>query len=44
VVPLPLGALPKPEEISAGLYDFAEKLLDNHRHFTQECLEATAGG
>ena len=41
-VPLPLGELPKPGEINAGFYDFAEKLLDNQRHFTQEWLEATA--
>ena len=39
---LPLGELPKPEEINAGFYDFAEKLLDNQRHFAQEWLEATA--
>ncbi len=41
-VPLPLGELPKPEEINAGFYDFAGKLLDNQRHFAQEWLEATA--
>lgn len=41
-VPLPLGELPKPEEISAGFYDFTEKLLDNQRQFAQEWLEATA--
>jgi hypothetical protein len=42
-VPLPrLGELPKPEEISAGFYDFAGKLLDNQHHFAQEWLEATA--
>ncbi|MCW2936235.1 MAG: hypothetical protein JWM19_7197 [Actinomycetia bacterium] len=41
-VPLQLGELPKPEEINAGIYDFAEKLLDNQRHFTQEMLEAAA--
>ena len=41
-VPLALGELPKPEEINAGFYDFAEKLLDNQRHFAQEWLEATA--
>jgi hypothetical protein len=40
--PLPLGELPKAEEISAGFYDFAEKLLDNQRHFAKEWLEATA--
>ena len=39
---LPIGEMPKPEEISAGFYDFAEKLLDNQRHFAQEWLEATA--
>src|ERR1700739_4589183 len=39
---LPLGELPKPEEINAGFYDFAEKLLDNQRHFAEEWLEATA--
>jgi hypothetical protein len=39
---LPYGDLPKPEEIAAGFYDFAGKLLDNQRQFTQEWLEATA--
>lgn len=39
---LPLGELPKPEEMNAGFYDFAQKLLDNQRHFVQEWLEATA--
>ena len=42
LVPLRLSELPKPEEINAGFYDFAEKLLDNQRHFAQEWLEATA--
>ena len=41
-VPLPLGELLKPEEMNAGFYDFAEKLLDNQRHFAQGWLEATA--
>jgi hypothetical protein len=41
-VPMPIGELPKPEEISAGFYDFAEELLGNQRHFAQEWLEATA--
>ncbi len=40
--PLPLGEMPKPGDINAGLYDFAEKLLDNQRHFVQEWLEAAA--
>ena len=40
--PLPLGELPKAEEIHAGFYDFAEKLLDNQRHFAKEWLAATA--
>jgi hypothetical protein len=40
--PLPLGEMPKAEEISAGFYDFAEKLLDNQRHFAKEWLAATA--
>jgi len=39
---LPLGELPKPEEMNAGFYDFAQKLLDNQRQFAQEWLEATA--
>jgi hypothetical protein len=39
---LPLGELPKAEEIHAGFYDFAEKLLDNQRHFAKEWLAATA--
>ena len=39
---LPLGELPKPEEINSVFYDFAEKLLDNQRQVAQEWLEATA--
>jgi hypothetical protein len=38
-MPLRLGQL---QEINAGFYDFAAKLLDNQRHFAQEWLEATA--
>jgi hypothetical protein len=41
-MPLPIGELAKPEEINAGFYDFAEKLLGNQRDFTQQWLEATA--
>jgi hypothetical protein len=41
-MPLPLGEMPKLEEINTGFYDFAEKLLDNQRHFAQEWLEVTA--
>jgi hypothetical protein len=41
-VPLPLGELGKPEEVNAGFYDFAQKLLDNQRQFSRDWLEATA--
>jgi hypothetical protein len=39
---LPLGEMPKPGEMNAGFYDFAQKLLDNQRQFAQDWLEATA--
>src|ERR1051326_2270865 len=43
VVPVP-GAdkLPKPEEVVASAYDFAEQLLASPRKFAQEVVKATA--
>jgi hypothetical protein len=40
-VPL-AGKLPKPEEIAARTYDFAEHLLASQRKFAEELLKATA--
>ena len=42
-VPVP-GAdkLPKPEEVVASAYDFAEQLLASQRKFAQDMLKATA--
>jgi len=34
--------LPKPEEIVAGAYDFAEQLLASQRKFAEEVLRATS--
>ena len=34
--------LPKPHDVVAGGYDFAEKLLTNQRKFADEVLKATA--
>lgn len=34
--------LPKPHDVVAGGYDFAEKLLANQRKFADEVVEATA--
>ena len=41
-VPVP-GAdqLPKPEEVVASAYDFAEQLLASQRRFAEEVLKAT---
>ena len=35
------GKLPKPEEIVASAYDFAEQLLAGQRRFAEEVLKAT---
>ena len=42
VVPVP-GAdkLPKPEEVVASAYDFAEQLLASQRKFAEEVVKAT---
>ena len=34
--------LPKPHDVVAGGYDFAEKLLSNQRKFADEVVKATA--
>ncbi|HEV2373401.1 MAG TPA: hypothetical protein VGS19_14650 [Streptosporangiaceae bacterium] len=34
--------LPKPDELVANAYDFAEKLLASQRKFAEEVLQATA--
>ena len=34
--------LPKPEEVVANAYDFAEKLLASQRKFAEDVLKATA--
>jgi hypothetical protein len=34
--------LPKPEEIVASAYDFAEQLLASQRKFAEEVLKATS--
>jgi hypothetical protein len=36
------GKLPKPEEIVASAYDFAEQLLASQRKFAEEVLKATS--
>jgi hypothetical protein len=36
------GKLPKPEDVVAGGYDFAEKLLSGQRKFANEVVKATA--
>jgi hypothetical protein len=42
-VSIPLSdKLPKPEEVVAGAYDFAEKLLASQRQFAEEVLSVTA--
>jgi len=33
--------LPKPEEVVASAYDFAEQLLASQRRFAEEVLKAT---
>ena len=35
--------LPKPEELVAGAYDFAEALLASQRKFAEDVLKVTAG-
>ena len=41
-VQMPLAEkLPKPEEVVASAYDFAEKLLASQRQFAEELLKAT---
>jgi hypothetical protein len=43
LVHVPLaGRLPKPEDVVAGAYDFAEKLLASQRKFAEEMLSVTA--
>ena len=39
-VPL-AGKTPKPEEVAATAYDFAEQLLASQRRFAEEILKAT---
>jgi hypothetical protein len=34
--------LPKPEDVVASAYDFAEKLLSSQRQFAEELLRTTA--
>jgi hypothetical protein len=34
--------LPKPQDVVAGGYDFAERLLTNQRKFADEVIKATA--
>ena len=42
-VPVPgAGQLPKPEEVVASAYDFAEQLLASQRKFAEEVVKATA--
>ena len=42
-VDMPFGdKLPKPEEIVASAYDFAEQLLASQRRFAEEVLKATS--
>jgi hypothetical protein len=40
-VPL-VDKLPKPQDVVASAYDFAEKLLSGQRKFAEELLQATA--
>jgi hypothetical protein len=40
-VPL-VGRLPKPHDVVASSYDFAEKLLTSQRKFADEVVKATA--
>jgi len=35
------GKLPRPEEVVASAYDFAEQLLANQRKFAEDMLKAT---
>jgi len=37
------GKLPKPSELVANAYDFAEQLLASQRKFAEDVLQATAG-
>ena len=42
-VDMPFGdKLPKPEEVVASAYDFAEQLLASQRRFAEEVLKATS--
>jgi hypothetical protein len=42
-VPVPgASKLPKPEEVVANAYDFAEQLLASQRKFAEEVIKATA--
>ena len=42
-VDMPFGdKLPKPEEVVASAYDFAEQLLASQRKFAEEVLKATS--
>ncbi len=36
------GKLPKPEEVVASAYDFAEQLLAGQRRFAEEVIKATS--
>ena len=36
------GQLPKPEEVVASAYDFAEQLLASQRKFAEEVIKATS--
>jgi hypothetical protein len=36
------GKLPKPEEVVASAYDFAEQLLASQRRFAEEVIKATS--
>jgi hypothetical protein len=43
LMPVPFAEqLPKPEEVVAGTYDFAEKLLAIQRQFSEEWVKAAA--
>ena len=42
-VPVPgIGTLPRPEEVVASAYDFAEQLLASQRKFAEEVLKVTS--
>jgi hypothetical protein len=42
-VPVPFAELlPKPEDVVAGTYDFAERLLASQRQFAEEWVKAAA--